>query len=641
VIISPYGSWASPITSDLVAAEAIRLDQVALMGDTVYWTESRPEKQGRTFLYRSVAGGEPERVTPDDENRFNVRTRVHEYGGGAFAVDGGTVYFSNFGDQRLYRQEGGGPPRPISPPPSSGPANALRYADGAIDRAHGRMICAREDHTGAGEAVNTLIGLDLAGVRAPRILVSGADFYSTPRLSPNGENLAWLAWNHPNMPWVSTELWVADVLADGAIGAARLVAGGPEESVVQPEWSPDGDLYFVSDRSGWWNLYREKGGAIEPMAPMEAEFARPQWRFGMSAYAFESAERLISSFVKDGVWRLARIDARTKRLDPIASEFTDVSQVRARRGRALFLGGTPSEALALVEMNLSDGTRRVIRRSSAVADTVRRFISPPEPIVFPTDGGETAHAIYYPPFSPDFAAPAGEKAPVLVLSHGGPTSSVSSTLSLDVQFWTSRGVGVVDVNYRGSTGYGRAYRLKLESQWGVADVADCIACARYVVDNRNADPARLLIAGGSAGGYATLCALTGGEKIFAAGASHYGVSDLAALARDTHKFESRYLDWLIGPYPEDERLYADRSPINHVDRLSAPVIFFQGADDKVVPPSQTELMVAALKSRGIPFGYFLFEGESHGFRKAETIERALDAELYFFASLVLRSGLRF
>ncbi len=642
MIVSPYGSWASPITSDLIAAEAIRLDQIALDGDAIYWTESQPQKQGRTFVYRSVAGGEPELVTPDDDNRFNVRTRVHEYGGGAFAVDEGAVVFSNFADQRLYRQDFGQQPRPITPLPASGPAGALRHADGVIVRRRGRMICVREDHTGQGEAINALVGLDLSGAATPKILVSGNDFYSTPRLSPDGGRLAWLTWHHPNMPWVATELWVGEVLADGAIGHARRVAGGPEESVVQPEWSPDGDLFFASDRSGWWNLYREKDGATEPMAPMDAEFARPQWVFGMSAYAFESAERLICCFVEDGVWKLAQLDVRSKGFDSIPTEFTGISQLRASKGRAVFLGGTPSEAPALVELNLSDGTSRVIRRSSIVEDSVRPYVSLPEPIAFSTDGGETAHAIYYPPFSPAFAAPAGEKAPALVLSHGGPTSSASSTLSLEVQFWTSRGVGVLDVNYRGSTGYGRAARLKLERQWGVADVADCVHGARYLVENRNADPDRLMIAGGSAGGYTTLCALTaGGEKTFSAGASHYGVSDLAALARDTHKFESRYLDWLIGPYPQDERLYADRSPINHADRLSAPVIFLQGADDKVVPPDQTELMVAALKDRGVPVGYFLFDGEQHGFRKAETIRRALDAELYFFATLVLRSGLRF
>jgi dipeptidyl aminopeptidase/acylaminoacyl peptidase len=650
MVASPYGSWTSPITSDLIVADAIRLDQVALDGDAIYWSESQPQKQGRTLIYRAAGSGEPELVTPDDANAFNIRTRVHEYGGGAFAIQDRTLYFSNFADQRLYRQDPGHEPRPITPlPTAQGAANrqpradALRYADGVIDARRGRIVCVREDHTSPREAINTLVSIDISGAGAPRVLVSGNDFYSSPRLNPEGSRLAWLTWNHPNMPWVATEAWVGEILADGTVANAIKVAGGPDESVLQPEWSPDGDLYFVSDRgSGWWNLHRYRDGVIESIAPIDAEFGRPQWRFAMAAYAFESAERLICCFVRDGVWKLAEVDTRTKRFDLIPTEFTDISQVRASPGRVAFFGGSPSQALALIDLDLSTGTERVIRSSSVLRDGVRPYVSFPEPIAFPTEGGETAHAFYYPPFSAEFTAPTGEKAPVLVESHGGPTSSASSTLSLAVQYWTSRGIGVLDVNYRGSTGYGRPYRLRLKRQWGVVDVDDCIHGARYLVENRNADPDRLMISGGSAGGYTTLRALTPErEKTFSAGASYYGVSDLAALARDTHKFESRYLDWLIGLYPQEQETYADRSPINHIDRLSAPVIFFQGADDKVVPPNQTEIMVEALKKRGIPVGYFLFEGEEHGFRKAQNIQRALDAELYFYAALVLRSGLRF
>jgi dipeptidyl aminopeptidase/acylaminoacyl peptidase len=630
MVTSPYGSWNSPITSDLVVAEAIRLDQVALDGNAIYWTESQPQKQGRCFVYRVAQGGEPEAVTPDDGNAYNVRTRVHEYGGGAFAVQDGTVYFSNFADQRLYRQEAGQDtgqsPRPITP--MAAPAGALRYADGVIDRRRGRLICVHEDHTHQGQAINTLASVDLSGARAPQRLVSGNDFYSTPRLSPDGQRLAWLTWNHPDMPWVTTEAWVADLQPDGTVATARRIAGGPDESVLQPQWSPDGDLYFVSDRgSGWWNLYRERDGAIEPMAPMDAEFGQAHWNFGMSTYAFESAQRIVCCFVRDGVWQLAELDTRSKRLDPIAIPFTTLSQLRAGPGRAVFLGGSPSEALALVELDLGTRTHRVIRRSAVLGDGLRPYISVAQPIAFPTEGGETAHALYYPPLSPRFSAPAGEKAPVLVKSHGGPTASTSSTLSLAVQYWTSRGIGVLDVNYRGSTGYGRPYRLRLARQWGILDVEDCVHGARHLVETRGADPERLMISGGT--------------KTFSAGASYYGVSDLTALARDTHKFESRYLDWLIGPYPQEQQTYAERSPINHIDRLSVPVIFFQGAEDKVVPPNQTELMVAGLKNRGIPVGYILFDGEQHGFRKGENIKRALDAELYFYAALVLRSGLHF
>jgi dipeptidyl aminopeptidase/acylaminoacyl peptidase len=674
MVASPYGSWTSPITSDLVAAAAIRLDQIALDADAIYWSESQPQKQGRSFIYRADEGGEAELVTPD-ANAFNVRTRAHEYGGGAFAVQNRTVYFSNFADQRLYRQDTGQQPRPITPLPTAAastngqlatlpagnpadglrssvatgpaaetlaPADALRYADGVIDRRRGRMICVREDHTRL-EVINTLVSVDILGTEAQQVLVSGNDFYSTPRLSPDGSRLAWLTWNHPNMPWIATEAWVGEIQADGMVGNARQVARGPDESVFQPEWSPDGDLFFVSDRgAGWWNLYRHRDGVTEPMAPMDAEFGRPQWKFGMSTYAFESEERLICCFVRDGVWTLAQLDTRTKRFDVIPTEWTDISQVRASPGRVAFFGGSPSQPPALIDLTLSTGTHRVIRRSSALPEGVRPYVSVLEPITFPTEGGETAHAFFYAPYSPEFAALEGEKAPVLVMTHGGPTSAASSTLSLEVQYWISRGIGVLHVNYRGSTGYGRPYRLRLERQWGIVDVEDCVHGARYLIENRNADPDRLMITGGSAGGYTTLRALTPErEKTFNAGASYYGVSDLAALARDTHKFESHYLDWLIGPYPQEQQTYADRSPINHIDRLSAPVIFFQGAEDKVVPPNQTELMVAALKNRGIPVGYFLFDGEQHGFRKGDNIRRALDAELYFYATLVLRTGLHF
>ncbi len=639
--LSPYGFWTSPITSDLVVANSIRLEEVALDGGAIYWSETQPQKQGRTFVYRAGADGEAERVTPEDANAFSVRTRAHEYGGGSFVVSDGVIFFSNNSDQRLYRQEAGKPPSPITPA-SPGAADALRYADGILDRPRGRMICVREDHTGAGEAITALVAVDLSGSAAPRVLVEGNDFYSTPRLSPDANRLSWLTWRHPDMPWVVSEAWVGDVLEDGTIGNARRVAGGGTESVFQPQWSPDGELYFVSDRgSGWWNLYRERGGAIEPIAPMEAEFGRPQWQFGMSTYAFESAGRLIACFVRDRAWALTAIDTRSKRLEIIATPFTDIAQLRAAPGRAVFIGGWPSEAPALVDLDLGSGTLRILRRSFVLRDDVRRHVSAPEAIAFPTSGGETARALYYPPFSPDFAAEGAEKIPVLVKSHGGPTSAASSTLSLSTQYWTSRGVGVIDVNYRGSAGYGRPYRLRLEKVWGLVDVEDCVAGARWLVKNRNADPKRLMISGGSAGGYTTLRALTSEDKTFSAGASYYGVSDLEALARDTHKFESRYLDWLIGPYPQDRETYVERSPINHADRLSAPVIFFQGSADRVVPPNQTELMVGALRERGVPVGYFLFEGEQHGFRKAETIKRALDAELYFYALLVLRSGLRF
>jgi dipeptidyl aminopeptidase/acylaminoacyl peptidase len=432
------------------------------------------------------------------------------------------------------------------------------------------------------------------------------------------------------------------VQADGSLGDPRHVAGGPDEALFQPQWSPVGELYFVSDRgSGWWNLHRARNGRVEPVLEMEAEFGKPQWNFNMSTYGFASDSQLVCAYVKNGIWRLGSIDTKSGKLQAIATRFTDISQVRVAADRIVFLGGSGSEPLALIDLDLKTGAERVVRVSATLSDAVRPYISIPEAIAFPTTGGEIAHAFYYPPASPAYTASSAERVPILVKSHGGPTASTSATLSLSVQYWTSRGFGFLDVNYRGSTGYGRAYRLRLAKEWGILDVDDCASGARYLVEERNADPERLAISGGSAGGYTTLRALTATEKTFHAGASYYGVSDLAALARDTHKFESRYLDWLIGPYPEEEKTYAERSPINHIDQLTVPVIFFQGTEDEVVPPNQTQMMVDGLKDRKVPVAYFLFEGEQHGFRKAENIRRALDAELYFYAALLTRSGLRY
>jgi dipeptidyl aminopeptidase/acylaminoacyl peptidase len=640
--VAPYGSWSSPITSDLVTADVVRLDQVMLDGSDIYWTESQPEKKGRYLVYRKRADGEVESVTPDDANAWSVRTRVHEYGGGAFTVAAGVVYFSNYADQRLYRQDRDQAPRAITMPPPNGPVAALRYADGVIDVRRNCSFLVQEDHTQSGEVRNSLVQMDLEGGKPLRVVSSGRDFYAAPRLSPDGKQLAWLTWDHPNMPWVTTDLWVADVNQDGSLGEARHVAGGPDEALFQPQWSPAGELYFVSDRgSGWWNLHRERNGRVEPVLEMEAEFAEPQWIFNMSTYGFASADRLVCSYVKDGVWRLGIIETGTGKFAELATRFTDISQVRVSAGRVVFLGGSGAEPQALVELDLETGMERVVRASATLSGAVRPYISEPEAITFPTTGGEVAHAFYYPPVSPTYSAPSGERVPVLVKSHGGPTSAAGGTLSLSVQYWTSRGFGYLDVDYRGSTGYGRAYRLRLAKEWGILDVDDCAHGARYLVEKHDADPERLAISGGSAGGYTTLRALTAPEKTFHAGASYYGVSDLAALARDTHKFESRYLDWLIGPYPQDEKTYTERSPINHIDKLTVPVIFFQGTEDEVVPPNQTQMMVDGLKDRNVPVGYLLFEGEQHGFRKAENIRRALDAELYFYAALLTRSGLRY
>ncbi len=618
---TPYGSWKSPITSDLIVSETIGIGEIALDGGDTYWTEMRPMEGGRYVIVRRTPDGRKSDVTPTP---LNARTRVHEYGGGAFAVADGVVYFSNFADQRLYRQDSGGQPRPITPEAD------LRYADGVIDPRRGRMVCVREDHTAADrEAENTLVSLDLADEGEAAVLVSGNDFYSSPRLSPDGERLAWLTWNHPNMPWDGTELWEAKILPDGSVADAECVAGGKEESIFQPEWSPDGVLHFVSDRTGWWNVYRRREGRVEPLCEMEAEFGRPQWVFGMSTYAFSSERRIICAYIEQGIGRLASLNAETGALEPIDTPYTSFGEVRAAGDRVLIAAGSPTEFVSLVQLDLTSERREVLRRTSNVQIDAG-YLSSPEPLEFPTENGLTAHGLYYPPANRDHEGEPGERPPLLVKSHGGPTAAASSTLNLGIQYWTSRGIAVLDVNYGGSTGYGREYRKRLDGRWGVVDVDDCANGARFLVKRGEVDGKRLAITGGSAGGYTTLCALTF-RDLFAAGASHFGVSDAEALAKDTHKFESRYGDGLIGPYPERAALYRERSPIHFTDRLSCPTAFFQGLEDKIVPPDQAETMVRALREKGLPVAYVAFEGEQHGFRRAENIKRALDGELYFYS----------
>jgi len=621
-----YGSWESPVTAELIAEAGVRLGAPNLSNGDVYWLEGRPAEAGRSVLVRQTADGRTADVTPEG---FNVRTRVHEYGGGAFVVHGQTVFFSNFDDQRLYRQGPGEDPRPITPAPEL--PSGDRYADARVTPDGQLIVCVRERHSEAREAVNEIVVLPTDGSATPRAIVSGADFYAFPRVSPDGRRLAWICWDHPNMPWDGTELYVADLSPDGSVGAAERVAGGPDESIFQPEWSPDGVLHFISDRTGWWNLYALRSGAPEPLAPMEAEFGQPMWVFGMSTYAFLSDGRIVCVYADSGGEQLGIITPGARGAVPLNTPYTSVESVRAAGGRVVLAAGTATESTAIVDLDLATGAGRVLRRST---DTVidPGCVSKPEAIEFPTERGLTAHAIYYAPVNDSFEAPAGEKPPLLVMSHGGPTGATSASFDLSTQFWTSRGVAVVDVDYGGSTGYGREYRERLKGQWGVVDVEDCVNAAQYLVEQGKADGERLAIRGGSAGGYTTLCALTFTD-VFGAGASYYGVADAEALATDTHKFESRYLDGLIGPYPAEQKLYRERSPVDYTDRLSCPVILLQGLEDKVVPPSQAEAMADALRAKGLPFAYLAFEGEQHGFRRAENIRRSLEAELYFYGRI--------
>ena len=626
--IASYGSWESPITTDLIVAGTIRLGQLALDGDTLYWTEGRPAEGGRNVVVRWTAAGGREDITPAP---FNVRTRVHEYGGGAFTVRDGVITFSNFADQRLYRQRPGEAPRPVTP------AEKLRFADGVFAE-NGWFICVREDHRIEGqEPINTVVSLALDGEDVGHVLLSGNDFYAAPRLSPDGRQLAWLTWNHPNMPWDGTELWVGD-LADGALTNPELVAGGENESIFQPEWSPDGVLHFVSDRSGWWNLYRWSYGEAEALYAMEAEFGRPQWVFGMSTYAFTGAGSILCRIEQNGSSSLALLDPEQGHLERLDLPFTSVTAVHVAGNHAYFIGGTTDMANAVIGLDLTrvgqpgGGLEPTALRRSSDLVVDEKYLSRPQAVEFPTAGGLTAFGFYYPPSNGDYDVPDGERPPLIVESHGGPTSVSSNVLNVSKQYWTSRGFALLDVNYGGSTGYGRAYRQRLNGQWGVVDVQDCINGVRYLAGQGLADGDRLAIHGGSAGGYTTLCALTFHNE-FDAGASYFGISDIEVLMYDTHKFESRYDHSMIGPYPESKELYYQRSPIHFTEQIDCPLILFQGLEDPVVPPNQAEMMFEAVKAKGIPVAYLAFPGEQHGFRQAKNIKRALEGELYFYGQV--------
>jgi dipeptidyl aminopeptidase/acylaminoacyl peptidase len=645
---TPYGSWLSPLTAARVTAGALRLDQIQLDDhpttqsprrggpgvDDVYWLEGRASEGGRNVIVKWTPTGAID-ITPPG---FNVRSRVHEYGGAAYTVHHGAVYFTNFSDQRVYRQEPGQAPVAMT---EAGPM----WADYRVDAARHRLIGVREQ-----DNVNVIAAIP------DRVLVEGADFYSDPIVSPDGKFLAWLQWNHPNMPWDGTELWVGAFNASGLIGVREKIAGGPSESIFQPEWAPDGALYFISDRTGWWNLYRWSGKDVEAIHPMAAEFGKPQWTFSMVTYAFVSGTRAAATYTQNGRWKLAMIDVYTKQFTPIELDVQPLESIKARAAEGTdkntraaegtdkntrategtdiyFIGGSATQPPAI--MRLRDRQLEILR--SSTSDPIpREWISVPEPITFKVRDRDV-HAFYYAPHNPDAGSgvpgfkgsEVGEKPPLLVITHGGPTGATTEVLDPKIQFWTSRGFAVLDVDYSGSAGYGRPYRDRLKGQWGIVDVEDAVGGAQAMVAMGKADPDRLIIRGGSAGGYTTLAALTFHDT-FKAGASYYGISDLEVLQQDTHKFEARYNDTLIGPWPAAKEIYKARSPIHFTDRLSCPIILFQGLEDKVVPPNQSEMMADAARKKGLKVKYVTFEGEQHGFRKAENIIRSLEEELAFY-----------
>ncbi|WP_461482412.1 S9 family peptidase [Porticoccus sp.] len=618
-----YGSWISPITPALLTDAAPGYAFPQFDCGNLYWLESRPWENGRSVVVRRTAEGVVEDALPGP---LSCRSKVHEYGGASYLVADDVLYFCLYDDQRVYAlnlQDRQSLPRPLTPD------NDCCYADFCFDRRHQRLICVAENHGVPGEPENLLVGIPLDGSMATQRLCAGADFYAYPRLDNFGERLCWISWNHPNMPWDNTELWLSGLAADGTLANPVRVAGNGDEAITQPRWSPANQLHFVSDRDNWWNLYcLADAGSGESLRPLTAEFATPLWVLGMSNYDFCADGTLLCSFSRDGSWQLATLSPGTSTLLTVATDYSQISDVRCHGDRAWLVGTSPQLQTELAEWRASDCSLISVAHGKSLSFEPG-YLSQPQPIRFPTANGRSAHAFYYPPANPQYRAPPGTLPPLIVVCHGGPTGAASTGLNLKVQYWSSRGFAVLDVNYRGSTGYGRHYRQALHGLWGIADVEDVVAGARFLIDQGWVDSEKVAIRGSSAGGYTVLAALCF-HDLFRAGACLYGIGDLETLARDTHKFESRYLERLVGPYPEQQAVYRERSPVHHVDNFHCPVIFFQGLDDKVVPPEQALSMVKALRQKRMPVAYLPFPGESHGFRKAETIRQSLEAELYFY-----------
>ena len=636
-VTARYGAWPAPIGASDVAVAGIRLSGPTTVhtdsGDEVWWAEARPTEGGRTVIVRRDAAGAVSDVLPAG---WNARTRVHEYGGTAWLpLPGGGLAFADWSDQRVYRLDPGSTtPTPLTPEPAE--AAGLRYADPVLAPGGEEIWWVREAHD-QGTIRRHIVAVPVSGAAAAdpaavREIAGGSDFLAFPRPAPDGRRLAWIAWDHPRMPWDGTELRVGELGPAGTVTSVATVLGGPDESVLQPEWADADTLYAVSDRSGWWNLYRlpAGGGEPEPLCPRAEEFGHPLWQLGMTTYAVLADGRLV---VRHGTDTLALgvLDPATGELTDLDLPYTLFGSVDVDGDTVLTTAASPVEPPEVVAVDLPTGAVTVLRRSMAEPPDPA-YLPQPRSIVVAGPGERDVHAHVYPPSSPDAVAPDGELPPYVVFVHGGPTSHSPAILDLEKAYFTSRGIGVIDVNYGGSTGYGRAYRERLRREWGIVDVEDCVAAVQALVRDGLADGERLGIRGGSAGGWTTLAALTTTDA-FAAGVSYYGVAELIAFTADTHDFESRYIDGLVGTLPEDRDVYVERAPLSHVDQLSCPVLLLQGLEDKVVPPSQAELFAAALEKKGIPHAYLPFAGEQHGFRKQETVVAALEAELSFYGQV--------
>lgn len=615
----PFGSWPSPITTELITQDSISFNDMQSDGDTLYWSESHPYEKGRVALMKRLPDGKIVEINPD----ISVRTRVHEYGGGAFSVQMGVIYFSNDQDKAFYRIDSNGKLKKLSSDAK------FRYADGCIAPDGQSLFLVCEEHRPSGEVLNYLVRMNKEGEQ--KIIASGHDFYSSPRISPDGKKLAFLTWDFPNMPWDGSTLWVMDLPS----GAPSEIAGGPEESICQIQWSPKGDLYFCSDRTGYWNLYRLKKGKTESLYNMQAEFGIPAWVFGRPTYTFipdQNGEALVCAYSEKGIDHLGILYPEQHHLKELELPFTLEGNLCSIKDKVYFFGASPHIPPSIIELDPHTDHFEIIKQGVKTVPSAE-WISQPELIEYPSLNGKKGYGFFYPPKNPKCEGIPGKKPPLIVRCHGGPSARSYAVFSLELQFWTSRGFAFLDVNYGGSTGYGREYLKRLEGNWGILDVADALSAAQTISKKGLVDPKHMFIRGGSAGGYTVLCALEQG-KIFAGGVSYFGVSDLEQLYKDGHKFEARYTDRLVAPYPEGIKIIRERSPIEHINRITVPVLLLQGDEDKIVPPNQSEVIYKALKARGIPVEYILFKGEGHGFRSAENIRRSLEAELKFYQNLL-------
>ncbi len=620
-----YGSWPSTISAESLARSTLGLGQIQVTEDGLFWLESRPAEGGRQVVVKAGMGEEGKESEDMFSDPYNARNKVHEYGGGDFLVHRGVLYFTHQSDQRIYRVDHSRAPQAITP---EGP---FRYADLAVDELRERLLAVREEHHGRGEPHNSLVALPLAGDAPPAVLAHGCDFYACPRISPDGHHLSWLSWNHPDMPWDGCELYVAELNPGGDPGAIHHVAGSREESIFQPQWSPDNRLHFVSDRTGWWNLFVWDGKKSRNLCPMEAEFALPQWVFGQSTYAFVGDESILSAYNQGGRWTLCLLNRQGGKRQDFDLPFSQIESVRADAVTGYFIASSPTCFPGICALNLSNGKLRLIKSSLTDfhIDGGSDQWALPEPIDFLGYDGQLSHAWFVPPHNPHYQGPKGESPPLIVKVHSGPTAATSTGLDLGVQFWTSRGFAVLSVDYGGSTGYGRSYRQRLDGLWGRVDAEDCLLAALYLQQAGRVDGGKMAITGNSAGGFTALSALAF-HKGFSAGTSLYGVADLEALAHDTHKFEAHYLDRLVAPYPAGEAVYRERSPLHHAQGITCPVLLLQGLEDKVVPPAQSDAMFRILREKGLPVAYLRFEGEGHGFKLPANRKKARDAELYFY-----------